>query len=154
MQRKSHSIDIVFVLILFSVFSLSALSIVYIGANVYGSSTKTTDNIRNFDLSMNYVVEKVKIHNNGSINIIKNNDNDILKYQLNNKKDHYMFCYQGFLCEYSADPNEAFDPQKGKHVIEMDRMSLSMHRYQLKITMIIKDHSRESFINLVRSDLE
>ena len=154
MQKKTHSIDIVFVLILFTVFSLSALSIVYIGAHVYDSSTKTTDEINNFDLGMNYIVEKIKIHNNGSISVQKKDNYDILTFLTSQNQIHYMYAYNGFLCEYSADQNEPFDFKKGKHVIAMQQLKLTLHRYQLKIQVVIKNHGNESYINLVRSDIE
>ena len=59
-KEEQHSIDFIFVLLLFCVFSLSILSVVYIGSHIYTSTTQTMEMNYNQNTVMQYIIEKVR----------------------------------------------------------------------------------------------
>lgn len=60
MKRKAHSIDVIFMLVLFSIFAIMSVLLILIGSNVYGkilSSQEVSGNNRNM---LAYITNKVR----------------------------------------------------------------------------------------------
>lgn len=60
MKRKSHSVDIIFMLVLFSIFAIMSVLLILIGSNVYGkimTSQEISGNNRNM---LAYITNKVR----------------------------------------------------------------------------------------------
>ena len=77
-MKESHTMDILFVLCLFLVFTASAISVVMIGSHVYSQSVNTMETMHNNETALNYLVEKVRLHNDGHVTIMRQADTDVL----------------------------------------------------------------------------
>ncbi len=60
MKRKAHSIDIVFMLVLFSVFAIMSVMLILIGSNVYGKVIESQDINGNNRMVLSYITNKVR----------------------------------------------------------------------------------------------
>ena len=59
-QERKHIVDVLFVLALFVVFTLSALVLVILGANVYRQTVRYMDENYNARTAYSYLTEKVR----------------------------------------------------------------------------------------------
>ncbi len=62
-KSKGHSVDIIFMLLLFSVFAISSLMVILIGANVYQNIVGDMDDNNEVRASLAYISNKVKLNN-------------------------------------------------------------------------------------------
>ncbi len=60
MKRKAHSIDIIFMLVLFSIFAIMSVMLILIGSNVYGKIAKTQETNGNNRTVLSYITNKVR----------------------------------------------------------------------------------------------
>lgn len=60
MKKKAHSIDMLFMLILFSVFAVMSVLLILMGSNVYGRITDTQEVNSNSRNILSYVTNKVR----------------------------------------------------------------------------------------------
>lgn len=60
MKRKAHSIDIIFMLVLFSIFAIMSVLLILIGSNVYGKITTSQEISGNNRNMLAYITNKVR----------------------------------------------------------------------------------------------
>lgn len=60
MKKKAHSIDILFMLVLFSVFAVMSVMLILIGSNVYGKIIASQDKNGNNQTILSYITNKVR----------------------------------------------------------------------------------------------
>ena len=61
MKKKAHSIDILFMLVLFSVFAVMSVMLILIGSNVYGKIIASQDKNGNNQTILSYITNKVRV---------------------------------------------------------------------------------------------
>lgn len=60
MKKKAHSIDIIFMLVLFSVFAIMSVLLILIGSNVYGKIATSQEINGNNRTVLSYITNKVR----------------------------------------------------------------------------------------------
>lgn len=60
MKKKAHSIDIIFMLVLFSIFAIMSVLLIMIGSNVYGKITSSQEISGNNRTVLSYITNKVR----------------------------------------------------------------------------------------------
>ena len=60
MKKKAHSVEILFMLVLFSMFAIMSVMLIFIGANVYGKIIETQEINGNNRMVLSYVTNKVR----------------------------------------------------------------------------------------------
>lgn len=123
-KTKNHTIDIVFVIVLFSCFAISILMITGMGASVYQNIVDNMTVNYNTRTSYSYIVNKVhQSDENGNITVGTFNGQAALI--INEEIDNiayctYMYYYDGYLKELFTRKGQDFDPSYGNDILELD----------------------------------
>lgn len=68
MKKKAHSIDVIFMLVLFSIFAIMSVLLILIGSNVYGKITTSQEINGNNRTILSYITNKVRAcQNDGGV---------------------------------------------------------------------------------------
>lgn len=156
-QEKNHIVDILFVLALFVVFTLSALVLVILGASVYRQTVSYMDENYTARTAYSYLTEKVRqsdLYDSVSLGQLEDTDALVLTREINNTVyATYLYLYDGSLRELfmrqgsdiGADPLSA-----GQEILPLTDWSLEMcgdHLLHIELTLD-DDTYKELFIAL------
>ncbi len=151
--QKRHTMDFVFVLLLFCVFAMSALAIVYIGSQVYTSTVSTMEHQFNQNVAMDYVIEKLRQnHDNQAIEILKKDQVDVLclhqTYQ-GQAYTTYIYVHDQQLKELLLCDGDDFELQRGEPLMYAENLSLSIEDHLLEIELTIHQQTRYAYFSLL-----
>lgn len=155
--KKQHTIDILFVLALFCVFTLSALAVIYIGSRVYSSTVDTMDINFHNHVALDYITEK--IHQNDSGNNIETQTKDNLEvlsiHETYNQQTYttYIYSYDSQLKELFISDEEPFHKEDGENIMEIDSLSMKIDNNILSISLSINNKSSHHYISLMKGEL-
>ncbi len=149
-QQKKHTIDILFVLILFGAFAISALMLVIMGSTVY---SHTVDNMEgNFDnrTSYAYITEKFRQSdrkNAISVEEINDNSSFVFTEEINEEIYHtYLYIHEGYLKELFLKDNTSLPLKAGNKILEADSFVINRINNQTFECTIYKDGSSTVFL--------
>lgn len=156
-QKKNHIVDVLFVLALFVVFTLSALVLVILGASVYQRTVSYMDENYTSRTASSYLTEKVHqndLYDSISIGQLESTPALLLNREINDTSYvTYLYLYEGSLRELfmrqegdiGADPLSA-----GKEILPLHDWALEMAGdHLLHISLTLEDDSaKELYISL------
>ncbi len=158
-QGKNHIVDVLFVLALFVVFTLSALVLVILGANVYQQTISYMDENYTARTACSYLTEKV--HQNDlydSISIGQLEDTPALLLSRKINDTSYVTClylYEGSLRELFMRQGSDIgdDPlSAGKEILPLHGWELEMaEEHLLHITLTLENDSEKDLYISLRS---
>ena len=154
-QERNHIVDVLFVLALFVVFTLSALVLVILGANVYRQTVSYMD--ENYEARTSYLTEKVRqndVYGSISVGELEGSRALVLTREINGTTyATYLYLHQGSLRELfvrqgsdiGSDPLSA-----GREILPlMDWEPEMADRHLLRINLTLEDGShKQLFISL------
>lgn len=146
MNEKTHTIDTIFIIGLFILFAMSALSVVMIGSKVYSETVDTMESAHNDVTAMNYILEKVSLHNNGKVTVLNKKGLNILCLSDDDRKD-YIYVYNHQLYEYIT--SSAFNYKKGTKLLSADELHFSIKNSLLTIRLSVNGHQQTSYMQLI-----
>ena len=121
--ERKHMVDILFVLTLFFVFALSALTLVVLGANVYRSTVDHMDESFTDRTSYAYVTQKLRQNDEaGALSLAEFGGCDacVFTQEINNTiYKTYIYEYDGYLCELLARADMEMEPGAGTRILEL-----------------------------------
>ena len=158
-RTAKHSIDKVFVFLLFGLFAILIVTVLLLGVNNYKSLLNRNNEAYNERIAINYIAEKVR-HNDiaGGISVgdfFQKNDgiSTLYIYQEINK-DRYVtriYYYKGYIRElFSLDGMEV-QPEDGNTIMKASDLSFSIHSRQLTIQCIDEDGAQSDLSLYLRS---
>lgn len=116
-NTRSHSIDTVFVLVVFSTFALSVLMVLALGAGVYRNINDISREFEAERTALSYVRTKVRnLDNAGAFQVAPLGDIPALHISENIGGTEYttvIYSYDGWLCELFSESSLEFAPQDG-----------------------------------------
>lgn len=142
-QQKSHTVDVLFVIVLFCVFSISVVALTGTGAKVYQNIVDSMSLNHSLRTSSTYVLNKIRqadSEGNVTIGSYAGCDAIILTEEIDNiAYCTYLYFYDGKLKELFTRQGQSFDPAYGTDIIEaesfkMIKMSESLFRFDIKIS--------------------
>lgn len=152
-QKKQHTIDFVFVLLVFCVFTMSSLAVIYIGSHVYAKTADTLEDNFNQMTLADYLQEK--IHQNlsiDSIDTIQVEGYDILclheSYE-EKKYTTYLYNYKGYVKELLISNEQQFELENGENILEADDVTFTIKDSLLTITITYQQESKKYYISLL-----
>jgi len=140
-REQKHVFDALFVIILFFVFLLCALSVIMIGSAVYQNSTETMNDHFTTKTALSYLVEKVRQNDvAGNIDILERDGTTILR--LNREFDGigyhtYIYVYEGQLMELFIKEGTDAPLNSGKKIMDLAAMEVEQpvpNLYRITIT--------------------
>ncbi len=126
---RKHMVDILFVLTLFFVFALSALTLVVLGANVYRSTVDHMDESFTDRTSYAYITQKLRQNDEaGALSFADFGGTDacVFTQEINNTiYNTYIYEYDGYLCELLARADMDMEPAAGTKILELDSFEIT-----------------------------
>lgn len=123
-KQGNHSIDFLFPLIIFFIFTISALAVIVFSANLYESTAKSSSISDSSQIGLSYVSEK--IHQNDKDDSITLTDyNGVDAIQIDHTGDMegyetYIYSYDDGLYEVFASEKAELALSSGKLITEVD----------------------------------
>jgi len=156
-QERNHIVDVLFVLALFVVFTLSALVLVILGANVYRQTVNYMDENYNARTAYSYLTEKVRqndLYDSVSVGELEGTTALVLTREINGATyATYLYLHKGSLRELfmrqgsdiGSDPLSA-----GQEILPLKDWDLEMARdHLLHIALTLADDThKELYISL------
>lgn len=131
MNKKSekHIIDILFVIALFCIFTLSSIFLISIGADVYGKTVSHMETNFNSRTSFAYVTEKIRQsdeHDNISIGELDGLPALVITSSTDeNNYFTYLYEYEGYLKELMVREDTPLGASAGQNIFEVTDFSLT-----------------------------
>lgn len=158
-HEKNHIVDVLFVLALFVVFTLSALVLVILGASVYKQTVGYMDENYTARTAYSYLTEKVRqndLYDSISIGQLEDTPALVLSREINDTSyATYLYLYEGNLRELfmrqgsdiGTDPLSA-----GQEILPLHDWELEMAGdHLLHISLTLEDDSQKELYISLRS---
>jgi hypothetical protein len=134
-RQKKFIVDILFVLVLFGVFTISALVLVTIGADVYKGTVNSMHSNYEVRTSASYITEKIRQNNisvSGENNIqavtLGGYDALCLPKQVNDTTYYtYLYCHDGYLKELFTNDSASLGENilsAGQNIMEASSLNI------------------------------
>lgn len=148
MNGRKHSIEIIFPILLLSVFTLMALTLTVLEGRVYEENVSRA--LRNNDARISVAYVSEKIHQSdaeGCVSIGSLNDCPSLVIRQENSNLCYIFFDDGELRELNAGSELLPDSSMGNPICELKDFSIEMlNEKLLRISCTAKDGTRASTV--------
>ncbi len=142
-KKKSTSIDIIFVMTLFAIFTILSSLVIVIGINVYKNISVSQDNNNQIRTTLTYIVNKVRANDEAEMIYIENKDNtDILVFESDmdgTRIQNLIFYNNGELKEATIAKGDDFDLAFGDVVIKTKAIDFDIKKNRLIINVKDKD---------------
>ncbi|MDE5894230.1 MAG: DUF4860 domain-containing protein [Acetatifactor sp.] len=158
-QEKNHIVDVLFVLALFVVFTLSALVLVILGASVYKQTVSYMDENFTARTAYSYLTEKVRqndLYDSISLGQLEGTEALVMTQEINDTTyATYLYLYEGNLRELfmrqgsdiGSNPLSA-----GQVILPLTDWNLEMaDEYLLHIALTLEDNSQKELFIALRS---
>lgn len=121
---KRHTIDIVFVITLFSCFAISIILITGMGANVYQNIVEHMSRNYNSRTAYSYIINKVHQSDaNGNVTVDYYSDQPalVIYEEIDNiTYCTYLYYYDGYIKEIFTRKGQTFDLSYGNNILEVN----------------------------------
>lgn len=149
-NEKKHMVDILFVLTLFFVFALSALTLIILGANIYKTTVNHMDESFNDRTSYAYITQKLRQNDaEGSLSVgnLGSEKALIATSEINNTiYNTYIYAYDGYLCELLTRADMELEPAAGTRIIEITDFNIEQVSPKLySVDIVTSDDNDISF---------
>ena len=140
LKREKSIVDIIFIIAVFGVFTLSALFVVLFGARVYSRIASDMSTNFNKRTSLNYVSEKLHQHDfTGGVEIAIFEGEPTLKLNdeyADETYSTYLYSHDGYLKELTVRDDVSFNKDAGKNILKLndfkaDKISDSLYRFHM-----------------------
>lgn len=153
--KTKHPANTVFILLLFSLFALSSLSLVLIGANVYRNIVHGMDENSQTRSCFSYVANKVRAAGADGVQLetIDGQQALVLPSSYNGEAyNTYIYAYAGYLTELFTRADNGFTPGSGDKITPVSGFSMAKDGSALVLSMSGSGGARLSMhLNLTES---
>ena len=158
-RTAKHSIDKVFVFLLFGLFAILIVIVLLLGVNNYKSLLNRNNEAYNERIAINYIAEKVR-HNDIADGVsvgdfIQKNDSisTLYMYQKINQERYVtrIYYYKGYIRELFSLNGMEVQPEDGNTIMKASDLSFSIHSRQLTIQCIDEDGAQSDLSLYLRS---
>jgi hypothetical protein len=130
-----------FLMLLFLIFTFSAVSVLLMAINSYRSVVIANESNANARTASSYIREQVRQHDkNGAITLDTFDGNDCIKMNEGEGFNLYIYEYQGFLMELEAKDGAGATADFGNKILEVNEMEILSNEPNT-ITVRIEDAS-------------
>lgn len=154
MKSKFHSIDSLFVLLLFALFVITALFITVSGAAAYRSASVQMEERFNKQTCISYITAKIRANNEADkitisdmegISALCIHDNiDGLNYNT------YIYQYEGMVCELFCSADISLPPSAGTPLTQAKSLSFERNGNLFEIKLTDNDDKiTEFYVNVI-----
>ncbi|MCI8360053.1 MAG: DUF4860 domain-containing protein [Clostridiales bacterium] len=125
-MKRKYSMDALFALILYGMFTLVSLLLVLIGAQIYRGIVQRTEDRSNVRASLSYVANKVRSSPEASLENREGTAVLVLSEQQEGQRiETLIYCYEGKLRELYQLEGKAFIPENGEELAAVSGFSIA-----------------------------
>ena len=132
---RGHRIDTIFVLLIFSVFAVSILIVLMLGASIYQNIAEMSEEGADERLALSYVWTKVKKSNDAGVIYVSNFDGDsalIIDEAIGDRYFQTIIYHEnGWLFELFSEKDFGMDRSDGSRVLRVDHLEFEAADYGL-----------------------
>lgn len=158
-QEKNHIVDVLFVLALFVVFTLSALVLVILGASVYKQTVSYMDENFTSRTAYSYLTEKVRqndLYDSISLGQLEGTEALVMTQEINDTTyATYLYLYEGSLRELFMRQGSDIGTNPlsaGQEILPLTDWNLEMaDDHLLHIALTLEDNSQKELFIALRS---
>ena len=151
MKRKQHSIDFVFVLILFCFFTFASLSVVQIGFKIYQSITTTMENNFQINTPSQYVIEKIhRDYFQGNIELTTIDNKNALAIHTSDNYITYLYQDNNKLKEFFTQETTKPTLASGDAIMDLDDLKIEkVNDHLIKFTFYYSSLEEETYVSIL-----
>lgn len=151
MKRKQHSIDFVFVLILFCFFTFASLSVVQIGFKIYQSITTTMENNFQINTPSQYVIEKIhRDYFQGNIELTIIDNKNALAIHTSDNYITYLYQDNNKLKEFFTQETTKPTLASGDAIMDLDDLKIEkVNDHLIKLTFYYSSLEEETYVSIL-----
>ena len=150
MNRRAHSIDFVFLLIIFFFFTFCGVSVLIMASSSYGRVVNRAEVTRDERAAVAYVREAVRQNDkSGVITYKKFNGVDAIHFDLEGDYERYLYCYDVALKELFTKKGSGVGASAGNDVMALDEMTIKKKGSLLTVNMTKGEETVELDINIM-----
>lgn len=154
MKKKPHSISVLFMLVLFTVFAILSVLLIIIGSNVYGNIVDSQEKNGNGRNVLSYVTNKVRTAENTGQVFIEEKDGIPVLVISGNEQETLIFYKDGKLKEATISVGDDYNLYFGDVIATVDNFTFLINKdtNMLKLTVDIdnKVKSIEVYVGVYR----
>ena len=148
-NESRHMVDVLFVLTLFSVFAVSSILLIAVGAKVYQNTINNMETHFTSTTSLSYITEKIRQNDvNGGISIEAFGDGDALVLTTRYNEEEYctyIYSHGGYLKELFTKRSISLSPEAGQNILEiLDFSVVAIDEGLYEITLVDDKHRLET----------
>ncbi|SFH93053.1 protein of unknown function [Pseudobutyrivibrio sp. OR37] len=135
-QLRRHNIDIVFLMVLFLIFTFSGVSVLLMAVNSYKSVVYANEENGNLRVATSYIREQARAHDEaGAITIDTIDGKACLKLAEADGVSLYIYEYDGYLMELTAKEGSEATADFGNKILKINNMKLSSDDDKIEINI-------------------
>lgn len=147
-ENRHRSTQTLLILLIFSMFALSSLLLVFIGADAYQKVSRSLTANHQMRTSLSYVANKIRtaegepnlkletMEQTKALVIDSEYENEVFKT--------YLYCHDGYLMEFFAGAEDPFLPDSGEKLTELHDFSVTQSGGLFLITATAQDGNQFS----------
>lgn len=153
MERKKHSIDVLFMFVLFAVFAILSVLIIFIGSGVYSRITENKVINEQTRTTLSYIANKVR-ETDGIENIYLTEKEGsqvlVLKAEYEDyAADTWIYEYDSKLMEMTVDSGDEFELRFGDVLLDTDGVEFYIDEEEKLLKVRIFDkNAKESKVSI------
>lgn len=151
-HKPHHTIDILFILTLFCVFTCCAVGVVYIGSRIYSSSADSLSINFNNHNAIDYISQKIHQSNTGrNIELVELDATQIVAIHETYQEQPYttyIYFDDKQLKEAFISDATPFDKGMGKKIMDVDELTFTIEENILHTYVSIDEKSHHNYLSL------
>lgn len=157
-RQIHHTIDTLFLLVLFAIFATGSLLVSIFGANQYKTTVNTMDKNHETRTCTSYIREKIhQTDNNGTIFVCDEDGISVLVLpEIIAERSYatYIYVYQGWIYEVLLSSDTEFTLGSGQKILEADAIQFDIQNPHLLFVSIVQpDKTVEQISISVKTDI-
>ncbi len=155
-KQNKHIVDIMFVIALFSIFVLSAIFLISIGAGIYSKTMSTMTSNFNSRTAVAYIMEKARqsdVHDSVSVGDFDGNEALVITSTVHDK-DYitYIYEYEGVIKELMVRTDITLSPSAGQDIIAVDSFHITpVNDSLVRCSVVMEEKESYEFYIDIRS---
>lgn len=143
-KSRKHNIDIMFLMILFLIFTFSAVSVLLMAVNSYRSVVYANESNADTRTAVAYIREAVRQHDSaGAIDISTIDGIDCIRMSEGGEYYRYIYEYDGYLMELEAKEGSGATADFGSKILQINALEVSMENSSDTIDVDIENANGE-----------
>lgn len=150
MKNRKHSVDVLFMFILFAMFAILSVLIIYIGSGVYGRISANKQINEKTRTTVSYIVNKIRATDGEDVYIDVREDTAVLVLETQSGEtiiNNIIYEYDSKLMEMTLEAGDEFELKHGEILLDSDGVDFEKNGELLTIT-VRNENGKQECVNV------